>query len=415
MRNRYAGFLRAMGPGILFAATVIGVSHLVQATRAGALYGYGLVWAVVLANIFKYPFFEFGSRYTNATGKNLLQGYHAHNPWILRIYFLAVLGSMFTVTAGVSIVTTALLAKVISWNGPLYSLTALLFAGCLVVLLAGKFKALDLSVKVIAVILLVSTMLAFIASMGNPVEVHVDFVPRTWLKDAGGFMFVIALMGWMPTAVDLSTWNSLWTAKKIADSGYHPTMRETLFDFRLGYLISAILAVIFLILGARLMYFPKAVFPESAVGFVDSLMTLYTESLGTWSYWVILISALSIMLSTTITVFDGYGRVLKECTNLLFPKTINWPVYLLVVVILAIGGIALIRFFTSQMATLLDLATAISFVIAPVIAWFNYRVIFSKDFPKHARPGKLLQGLSISGLVFLILFTLIFLGWLWLN
>ena len=36
-----------------------------------------LVWAVVAANVAKYPFFEFGSRYANATGESLIEGYRS--------------------------------------------------------------------------------------------------------------------------------------------------------------------------------------------------------------------------------------------------------------------------------------------------------------------------------------------------
>ena len=63
-----------LGPGILFASTAIGTSHLVQATRAGADYGFALLWAVLAANIAKYPFFEFGTRYAN-DGQSLVAGY----------------------------------------------------------------------------------------------------------------------------------------------------------------------------------------------------------------------------------------------------------------------------------------------------------------------------------------------------
>ena len=59
------GILQVIGPGLLFAGAAIGVSHLVQATRAGALYGLGLVGVVLLANISKYPGLSFGSRYSN--------------------------------------------------------------------------------------------------------------------------------------------------------------------------------------------------------------------------------------------------------------------------------------------------------------------------------------------------------------
>ena len=46
-----------LGPGILFASTAIGTSHLVQATRAGADYGFALLWAILAAHVAKYPFF----------------------------------------------------------------------------------------------------------------------------------------------------------------------------------------------------------------------------------------------------------------------------------------------------------------------------------------------------------------------
>ena len=65
--------VRALGPGILFAGACIGVSHLVQSTRAGAGYGFELLWAVALVLIFKYPFFQYAHRYTAVTGESLLE------------------------------------------------------------------------------------------------------------------------------------------------------------------------------------------------------------------------------------------------------------------------------------------------------------------------------------------------------
>ena len=67
--------IQKLGPGLLFAGAAIGVSHLVQSTRAGADFGLGLLWALLLVNFFKYPFFQFGPRYALATGESLLSGY----------------------------------------------------------------------------------------------------------------------------------------------------------------------------------------------------------------------------------------------------------------------------------------------------------------------------------------------------
>ena len=79
-------FWSAFGPGLLWAATAIGISHLVQSTRAGALAGFGLSGVILLALILKYPFFEYGPRYAAATGTSLVEGYRRIGTWALWLY-----------------------------------------------------------------------------------------------------------------------------------------------------------------------------------------------------------------------------------------------------------------------------------------------------------------------------------------
>ena len=47
-------FRRSFGPGLMWAAAAIGVSHLHQSTRAGAMAGFALAGVVLLAIILKY-------------------------------------------------------------------------------------------------------------------------------------------------------------------------------------------------------------------------------------------------------------------------------------------------------------------------------------------------------------------------
>ncbi len=56
MKEKLNRLLKTLGPGILFASTAIGVSHLVQSTRAGAEFGFALIGFVMLATLLKYPF-----------------------------------------------------------------------------------------------------------------------------------------------------------------------------------------------------------------------------------------------------------------------------------------------------------------------------------------------------------------------
>jgi Mn2+/Fe2+ NRAMP family transporter len=100
--------IKNLGPGLLFAGAAIGVSHLVQSTRAGADFGFGLLWALLLVNLFKYPFFQFGPRYASATGESLIDGYKRLGSWVLVAYFVLTLLTMFTIQAAVTVVTAGL-------------------------------------------------------------------------------------------------------------------------------------------------------------------------------------------------------------------------------------------------------------------------------------------------------------------
>ena len=410
MSNRK--FLKALGPGILFASTCIGVSHLVQSTRAGALYGFSLLGAIVLANFFKYPFFEFASRYTGSTGKSIIDGYAKEGKWVLLLYLLITVPSMFTVTAAVTFVTSGLLSNIFEVVIPNNGWSALLLGFCIAVLAIGRYKILDNLLKIVGVILVLTTLTAFVVVLinGRPPVVP-NFVAANPLS-VSGIVFLIALMGWMPTAVDISTWTSLWAEAKIKTSGYKPTMKETLADFNLGYWVSAVLAICFLTLGAYVMYGTGKTFSNSAGGFSSQLIEMFTSSIGVWSYWLISIAAFSAMFSTTITVVDGYARAIQRTTFLLTKKEDlkeeSRRSYVLWALLVGVGGYFVVAQFLNNLKQLVDFATIVSFVIATPAAFLNYHTIFSSQIPKEDQPSKGMKYLAIAGMIFLLLFTILF-------
>ena len=62
----------SLGPGLMLAAAAIGVSHLVQSTRAGADFGLSFVWLIILVSILKYPAFRFAVDYASLTNRSLV-------------------------------------------------------------------------------------------------------------------------------------------------------------------------------------------------------------------------------------------------------------------------------------------------------------------------------------------------------
>ena len=411
--SRLVNFLKTLGPGILFASTAIGVSHLVQSTRAGANFGFALVGFIIAANLFKYPFFEYGSRYANATGESIIDGYKRIGKWMLWLYFIITIISMLFVSAAVGAVTSGFLQNlfgITSWG--IYA-TIALFAICIGILMSGRYSLLDSLIKVIGSVLLISTVFAFVLALfKGPNPQLPDFIPPN-LWDEGSMLFIIALMGWMPTAVDLSAWNSLWTLERIKQTGYKPSMKETLADFNLGYIISAVLSICFVTLGAFMLYGTGTELPDSSGAFAHSIVQLYTNYIGDWSYIIIATAAFSIMFGTCIAVFDGFARSFERTIELLFlPEEKNLSskkAYNLSLAVIGLGAFLIIFFLGKHMKTLVDLATTISFLIAPLIAVVNFRLVTGKHIKKEHQPAVWLKALSWAGLIFLTGFALYFL------
>lgn len=424
MNPKLKNFLQSLGPGILFASTSIGVSHLVQSTRAGALYGFGLLWAIVLANLLKYPFFEYGSRYANVKGESIIDGYNKMGKWALWLYFLITLGTMFFVTAAVGAVTAGFMDNLFGLSAmigaPSFQLSLIiLFMVCIGILLAGHYNILDSLIKIIGSVLLISTLVAFfLALFRGPAVSDPEIFNQVLPRDELGFAFLIALMGWMPTALDLSAWNSLWTLERIHQTGYKPSLRETIAEFKLSYIIAAFLAPCFLLLGAYLIFGTGEKMPESAAGFAHTVIEMYTENIGSWSNVLISASAFSIMFGTSIAIFDGYSRSLERVVVLIRnsdrknreSKYSNSKTYNLSLLVVGSGAFLIVFQFGGALKNLVDIATSISFIVAPVIAVLNYRLVTGKDIPEADRPGKTMQFLSWIGILFLSAFTLFYLS-----
>ena len=112
-QSTWASKLKAMGPGILMASAAVGGSHIVSSTQAGGSYGWSLLLLVILANVFKYPFFRFGAEYTADTGKTLVEGYAEKGKLYLWIFFILNVFSALVNTAGVAILCSAIIGIII--------------------------------------------------------------------------------------------------------------------------------------------------------------------------------------------------------------------------------------------------------------------------------------------------------------
>ena len=389
----------------MMASAAVGGSHLIASTQAGALYGWQLALIIVLTNLFKYPFFRFSAHYTLDMKKSLIEGYAEKSRVYLWIFLLLTLAAA-TINAGaVTIVTSAIVKMAIpglSLN--MGALSALILLSCLLILLSGQYKALDNVSKIIIVSLSVATVAAAAIAMSRGMQMQPDFIePSPWTL--AGLGFLIALMGWMPAPIEISAINSLWVTEKqrIDPSSYS----DGIFDFNVGYITSAVLAVVFLALGAYVQYGNGEAVQMAGGKYVGQLINMYSVTIGEWSRPLVAFIAFACMYGTTITVVDGYARAVGESVRLLRGRPdiggkelFAWETWV------AGSGLAVILWFNSAMAELLKFAMITAFLAAPVFAWLNYRLV--KGDERHKLTAGM-NALAVVGLIYLTGFAVLFL------
>lgn len=391
--------LKKLGPGLIFAGAAIGVSHLVQATKAGATFGTGLLWAMLLVTLFKYPSFQFGARYAAATKENLLQGYQKLGKWVLPIYCLVNTATMFTIQTAVTIVTAGIAGSLFGINIDIKTWCLIILCISSTILLIGKYAFFDKLIKIVVICLSLSTVAAVIFAFKNS-ETTLSLV-QVFPVTPTEITFLIAFMGWMPGPLDISIWQSLWTQEKQKNNPSFD-IKTVLFDFNIGYIGTLIIGVCFLLMGGLIMFGSGTEFSPSGVTFANQFLNMYTKTLGDFAYIFIGVAAFTCMFSTTLTTLDASPRAMASSLELLGFK--NKKNYLIWVLILGLGTGYILFFQISEMAFLVKIATVISFLTAPFFAILNHCLVFSKHTPTDTQPNSFIKYLSMAGILFLITF-----------
>ena len=400
-------FWTAFGPGLLWAATAIGVSHLVQSTRAGAETGFGLVGVLVLALVLKYPFFEYGPRYAAATGDSLVEGYSRIGRWALWLYLGITLLTAGIIQSAVVMFTAYLFGFTFGLQWSLPVLAGLIMAACAVLLWVGRFRGLDFSIKIIVALLGVSTLLAAAVSLPRADFSTFALWPGDIIGTVVPFAFLLALVGWMPTAIDVAAWSSLWTLAKNEASGQRCTVETARQDFLVGYVGTGALAFVFVILGTGVMYGTGEAFAPEGTLFATQLVDLYSATLGAWTRPVVLVAVVTTMLSTTLTVMDGAPRVLERTFFVLrSPRGTEkppacGPVFWWSLAALVLLTLVVMALFIGNLTAMIDFATTVSFLTGPVLGYLTLRAVTSDRMPAEYRPGQAMVALSWIGIVML--------------
>ena len=325
------------------------------------------------------------------------------------LFYAVTISGMFTVQAVVTLLTASLFSSVFDLTLPLWQTSGLFLLICSAILIIGSYRVLDSIMKTVIILLAITTLItvlaAFIFNDSSVISVQTfSFTSQTDL------FFLIALIGWMPAPLDIALWHSEWTMDAAQEKQQPLSVSKSVFDFNVGYWGTTALAAAFVALGASLLGKNGTELPASGVAFSGQLIDMYVSTLGKWSFGFVALAAFTTMFSTTLTVLDAYPRVLQKAFQLSVPKFKD-KTYPLLVIGLAVGALFVLVFQLDNMKQLVDFATSVSFVTAPILASLIFFVIQTNAVQLFSNVEKYI---AWFGLVFLYAFSSYYIWAKWL-
>jgi Mn2+/Fe2+ NRAMP family transporter len=175
----------------------------------------------------------------------------------------------------------------------------------------------------------------------------------------------------------------------------------SLTDLRIAYWMSAILAMMFMSLGASLLR-PRGLTPDG-LDVAITISTIYTELLGDWMYPVFMIAVFAAMFSTAYTVMDGFPRAFSTIARDLFPESASLrrpgdPAYWTFMLVI-FGFIVITNTLIPNPVLLVSLTGLLSLLVSPVLYVLNYYCVTRLIDDPALRPSMTNRIWGILGVV----------------
>ena len=305
--------VKLIGPGLLVAAAGIGAGDIVSSTMAASAHGLRLLWVVALAAFLKCVLNEGIARWQLASGMTAIEGWTAHLPWWVRVYFAFYLviwtisvSAALTSASGLGIATLTSGAVPRSWGAIAHSL-----AGCAVVL-AGGFKGFEKVMKVLIATMFFAIIACAALTFSAPSAFFRGlFVPA--IPPAGGSS-VLSVLGGIGGSIAMLAYNYWLREEKMAGPGWLRFVRA---DVAIAYAFTAIFGMAIMIVANQAFHVPGVQITNAqavtkmaeTLGAIVGPLGFYAYSIGFWA--AVFASLLGIWQSLPYLFADYYGLMRK--------------------------------------------------------------------------------------------------------
>ncbi len=315
--SRLTTELRRLGPGFVYALTVLGTGDLVSNSAAGAGYGYALLWAIPMALIFRFIWISVSAKYVLVTGETLLEGYARLGRWVIWIILVAIIiiGHFDIMT---QIVMTGRGADLLfhlptEWSATIWSIGFTLLGFAMV--FWGGYRVIETFCKVLIAIMGTSLVVVALISRPDPAQIlQGTFIPTIPGSQGlySSFFIVMALIG-----TGAGSTSNLTYAYFIREKGWKDVsfLRQQRLDLIFGLACMFVMGSLLQIAAAATVH-PMGIELEDA----DDLVRIFSETQGVVGSIIFSLGLWGAAFSTLVGIITGYALVVTDISRFLFPS-----------------------------------------------------------------------------------------------
>lgn len=425
-----------------------GSGELLFTPRVGSLYGYALLWALLLAVSLKWFVNREIGRYAVCTGRNLLAGFaRLPGPRGWAIWLIVVPQLLVAVSTLAGLAGSAATALVLGLPGGVrwWAVASIAVATALVVW--GRYRAVEAVATVMALALGIAAVVAALAAGPDVGSFAAGLLPRP--PPRTDFVEILPWLGFMLSGAAGMIWYSYWlpakgygaASRRLPPSGGTGTtpiggissgravaqppssaetgqlrgwVRQMTLDITVAVVGTLLITVAFLILGTELLR-PRGLIPEE-----DQVAEVLGRLLGVlWGpvgFWFMVVAVFIGFWDTILADQDGFGRMFTSGIRLLRGHTATeQPDSLaerrlrrsIVLLLLAAAPTAL-YLLIGEPVTLLQVAGAIEAAHIPIVAGLTL-YLNRRELPRSLRPGPVALAGTTVAVLFFTVFTVFYL------
>jgi Mn2+/Fe2+ NRAMP family transporter len=294
-----------IGPGLLFALSMMGPGDLVSNVTIGATRGYRLLWLLVVVLAFRYVWLNTTARYVLATGETLLAGYARRSRWIPRLVFASLIVSRHAS----NLYKIALMGAAASLLVPLPvrssdAIWSLVFAGLGLFLMTRDVRTLERVLRPVIALLGAALIAAAILAHPDVPAIARGLVVPSLPAEGGTYsslLLVTALIGAEAGALVNVSYSYFMYQKGWRDPSWIPRQRlDLLFSVGCIFLLGALLQV-----AAAGTLLPAHLVPQNA----EHLVQVFIDTLGVAGRVIFAFGLWAVCFSGFVAGTTGYSLI----------------------------------------------------------------------------------------------------------